>query len=221
MFEKVPTYDKRRTLSVKSPMLKGEDVYALQNALNALGFFIGAADGILGPQTDRGIREAQKNFFLVADGLAGQKTQTALATAILNHAGDLEHVPHIALRGQLEWESGFWLGIYSDARPEGDFDAGVAQRNTKYTPAQEGFNPSLSILALAEDTRKHYDLFAGIMTSVRRWTLAQGAWNAPAYACFIAREEGAIKVTSRMTERPSAAARSALEGYMSKVSKYL
>lgn len=221
MFEKVPTYDKRRTLSLKSPMLKGEDVYALQNALNALGFFIGAADGILGPQTDRGIREAQRNFFLKGDGLAGEKTNTALATAILDHAGDLEHIPDIVLRGQLEHESGFWLGIYSDARAAGDFDAGVAQRNTKYTPAEEGFNPSLSILALAEHTRKHYDLFAGVTTSVRRWTLAQGAWNAPAYACYIAHEEGATKVPFRMMTRPSATARETLEEYMSKVSKYL
>jgi hypothetical protein len=221
MFEKVPTYDKRRTLSLKSPMMKGEDVYALQNALNALGFFIGAADGILGPQTERGIREAQRNFFLKGDGLAGEKTNTALATAILDHAGDLEHIPDIVLRGQIEWESGFWLGIYSDPRPEGDFDAGVAQRNTKYTPAQEGFNPSLSILALAEDVRKHYDLFAGVTPVVRRWRLAQGAWNAPAYACYIAREEGATKVTARMTEQPSATSRKTLEEYMTKVSKYL
>src|SRR3954470_5479868 len=98
MFEKVPTYAKRRTLGLKSPMLKGEDVYALQNALNALGVFIGAAEGILGWKTEGGIREAQRNLFLTADGLAGEKTQTAIATAILNHAGDLEHVPHIALR---------------------------------------------------------------------------------------------------------------------------
>lgn len=221
MFTSIPTYDKYRTLSAQNPMMKGEDVYALQHALNTLGFFVGETDGILGAQTVRGIFEAQKNFFLVADGKAGGKTQDALAMAIASTVGDMEHVPHLALRGQLEHESGFRLGIYSPARPAGDFDAGVAQRNTAHTPAREGFNPAQSILALAQNTRKHYDLFEGLMSRERRWTLAQGAWNAPAFACYIARHEGAIKVTPAMMAHPTAAALKTFEAYMAKVSQYL
>lgn len=221
MFDHIPTYDKYRTLSLQKPMLRGEDVYALQNALNTLGFFVGTADGILGPDTDRGIHDAQKNFFITNDGKAGGKTQETLAMAIASTVSYQEHIPELAMRGQMEHESGFRLGIYSDARPAGDFDAGVTQRNTAHTPAREGFNPSLSIVALAENTRKHYDLFEGITTRNRRWALAQGAWNAPAFACYIAREEGAIKVRSGMVLRPSAASRKTFEEYMAKVSKYL
>lgn len=223
MFEHIPIYDPYRTLSInmKNPLFPSEDVYALQSALNSLGFSVGDADGFIGPLTDKGIRAAQKNFFLVVDGLAGGKTQETLAMTIAGKVILVEHVPHSAVRGQLEHESGFRLGNYSPARPEGDFDAGVAQRNTAHTPAEEGFHPLLSIMALGVNTRKHYDLFAGVTPLKQRWMLAQGAWNAPAFACFIAREKGATKVTSRMTLRPTSEQRLTFEQYVAKVSKYL
>jgi hypothetical protein len=78
----------------------------------------------------------------------------------------------------------------------------------------------LSISALGADIRRHYDLFAGLPTR-RRWALAQGAWNAPAFACYIARQEGAFKVTTSMTLRPGTTARAAFDAYVEKVSKYL
>lgn len=221
MFTAYPTYDKYRTLELKSPQLKGEDVYALQKALNEQGFEAGDADGIFGLMTERAVKKAQARLEITVDGKAGGTTQKALAMAITGPISASKHVRLDALRGQMEHESGFRLGIYSSPpREDGSYDAGVAQRNTAHTPPQQGFDPFLSITSLAFVVREHYDLFWGLPEK-RRWTLAQGAWNAPAFACYIAREEGATKVTKAMTLKPSDAARKTFEEYMAKVSKYL
>jgi Putative peptidoglycan binding domain len=220
MFSHIPVYDKYRTLELKSPMMKGEDVYALQRALDELGYEPGDPDGILGRMTSDAIKTAQRRLEITVDGKAGGGTQTALAMAIAGPIAAQKHVRLDALRGQLEHESGFRLGIYSPPRPDNSFDAGVAQRNTQHIPAMQGFDPFLSIISLAVVVRKHYDLFWGLPEK-RRWTLAQGSWNAPAFACYIAKEEGATKVTKAMTLSPSATSRKTFEEYMAKVSKYL
>ena len=220
MFTSYPTYDKYRTLEQKTPAMQGEDVFALQTALNECDFPCGTADGILGPMTDRAIREAQRFYKLVVDGKAGGKTQEALAVSLGSAAASRKGVPASAMRGQIEHESGYRLGIYSPQRDDGSYDAGVVQRNTNFTSPQVAFDCEKSVLALAESTRKHYDLFVGL-SARRRWELAQGAWNAPAFACYIAREEGAVKVTAAMTLRPSSSARNTFEAYIDAVSKYL
>jgi hypothetical protein len=186
-----------------------------------LAFFDDDFDGMLGPQTESCIRDAQWDLKVPVDGKAGGLTQRAIAMDIAQVLSTNNHVPLTAPQGQLEHESGFRLGIYSPVRPDGTYDAGVAQRNTKFTPPQEGFNPELSILALIKNTRKHFELFEGLRTQQRRWALAQGAWNAPAFACFIAREEGAHRVTTGMTLKPSVSSRQTFEAYVTKVSKYL
>ena len=220
MFSHVPTYDKFRTLKLGMPKTPSEDVYALQRALDELGCEPGDSDGIFGPMTDGATKKAQTRLGLVVDGQAGALTQRALAMTIADPISASKHVRREVLKGQMEHESSFRLGIYSEARPDGSFDAGVTQRNTQHIPAMQGFDPFLSIMSLATVVRKHYDLFWGL-PETRRWTLAQGAWNAPAFACYIAKEEGATKVTQGMTRSPSAASRKTFEEYMAKVSKYL
>lgn len=220
MFQTVPTYWRYRTLRVTDPLMRGEDVYALQTALFACGFDPGPWDGILGRGTGAAIRSAQSHFGLVLDGLAGGKTQEALARHLADRASDTHRITKGALRGQLEHESGFRVGNYSPARSDGSYDAGVTQRNTAHTPAKEGFNVPESINALALLVRRHYDLFEGLPVR-RRWSLAQGAWNAPAFACWIARAEGATRVTAGMTLKPGATARQTFEAYVASVSTYL
>lgn len=221
MFDAYPSYDKYRTLEQKTPSMKGEDVYALQTALNECGFPCGEADGVLGPMTDRAIREAQRELHLVVDGKAGGATQKTLALRIASKVATEKRVRYDALMGQIEHESGYRLGIYSPQRDDGSYDAGVVQRNTNFTAPFVGFDCDKSISALADNTKKHFDLFAGVSPVRRRWELAQAAWNAPAFACYIAKEEGATAVSTRMTLRPSAESRKTLEAYIDAVSKYL
>lgn len=202
-------------------MQRGEDVFALQTALATCGFDPGVADGILGSKTDAAIKTAQRHYGLVVDGLAGGKTQEALGLGVSNReAAEFRVLPEL-MRGQLEHESGWRLGNYSPQRDDGSYDAGVAQRNTNFNDVKESFTVDISVDALAQNTRKFYDKFAGISSSKRRWGLAAGAWNAPAYACWIAKQEGATAVRTSETAKPGTSARAAIEAYIASVSAYL
>lgn len=221
MFTSFPTYSRFRTLELQPTRMFGEDVYALQTALNALGFDAGAADGILGAKTDKAVQAAQTKFKLIVDGKAGGATQRTLALKVGNRLSKTFLVPREAAKGSLELESAFRLGNYSPARAGGDYDAGVAQMNTAFTAPKDAFTVPFAVRALVDNTRRHFDLFAGVAPVQRRWALAQGAWNAPAYACYLAREEGAGQVKANMTAKPGPTALHKFEEYVGRVSKYL
>jgi hypothetical protein len=223
MFSAYPTYNPYRTLYVTTPHQKGEDVFALQTALEEAGFDLPdfGADGDLGKETGDAILRAQAAYGLSPDGKAGAKTQTALANAIGVKVREKYGVAPGALYGQIQTESGFFLGNYSPLRADGTFDAGVVQRNTKYTDPRGGFDVADSLDALAERIMLYYGKFKGVSTDKRRWALAQGTWNAPAFACYIAREEGATGVTAGETLRPSSDARTKLEAYMASANAYV
>lgn len=67
-----------RTLYLRYPYIRGDDVRSLQRLLNALGFDAGREDGILGEQTDRAVREFQRNVGREPDGIVGPDTLEAL-----------------------------------------------------------------------------------------------------------------------------------------------
>lgn len=59
--------------------MSGDDVLTLQQRLLDLGFRVGRADGFFGPQTERGLRDFQRNIGVPADGTCGPATLKALA----------------------------------------------------------------------------------------------------------------------------------------------
>jgi len=67
-----------RLLYHRRPMLRGDDVAVLQRFLGSLGFDAGRIDGILGPGTERALREFQRNTGLTVDGVCGPATLQAL-----------------------------------------------------------------------------------------------------------------------------------------------
>ena len=69
-----------RVLKVTKPLMKGDDVKALQNALIANNYHCGAkgADGIFGRNTAYAVRCYQAHKRLVVDGKAGKHTVSAL-----------------------------------------------------------------------------------------------------------------------------------------------
>jgi peptidoglycan hydrolase-like protein with peptidoglycan-binding domain len=213
MFDSFPSYDRYRTLRLASPIMKGEDVFALQTALKFIGNDPGTTDGVFGAATDRAVRAAQTFYEIVVDGLAGGTTQTWLCRSLAAHFSAKHNLPKGLLIGQITHESGCRVGNYSPQRADSTYDAGVAQRNTAHTPARDGFNAPPSIDALGINERKYYDKYAGVKDVRRRWMLAAGAWNAPAYASFIANEEGAhVPRNEIATVGPTA--RFTLERYM-------
>lgn len=67
-----------RMLYLRMPHFHGHDVMLLQQALNALGFACGAADGIFGTYCERALGEFQRNAGLPVDGIAGDDTIAAI-----------------------------------------------------------------------------------------------------------------------------------------------
>lgn len=69
-----------RILSLKDPYLVGEDVRAVQNALRAAGFRV-RASGLFNKATKRQVKRFQNAKGLVADGIVGPATRSALGLA--------------------------------------------------------------------------------------------------------------------------------------------
>jgi N-acetylmuramoyl-L-alanine amidase len=67
-----------RTLYLRSPAFRGDDVRELQRMLNALGFDAGREDGIFGSRTARAVREYQRNVGAKDDGIFGLDTLRSL-----------------------------------------------------------------------------------------------------------------------------------------------
>jgi N-acetylmuramoyl-L-alanine amidase len=81
-------------------MVHGDDVAQLQRRLIELGFTISRVDGIYGPQTERAVREFQKNVGLSNDGICGPDVFHALERLSRTVAGgSQEH-----LRELLTWD---------------------------------------------------------------------------------------------------------------------
>jgi N-acetylmuramoyl-L-alanine amidase len=67
-----------RTLYLRSPAFRGDDVRELQRMLNSLGFDAGRQDGIFGSRTARAVREYQRNVATKDDGIVGLDTVRSL-----------------------------------------------------------------------------------------------------------------------------------------------
>lgn len=67
-----------RVLYLRYPYFRGDDVRSLQSLLNVFGFDAGREDGIFGDQTERAVRDFQKNVQLPVDAIVGGTTVEAL-----------------------------------------------------------------------------------------------------------------------------------------------
>lgn len=67
-----------RLLYHRRPMLRGDDVGALQRQLCALGFDAGRLDSIFGPDTEAALRDFQRNAGITTDGVCGRDTLAVL-----------------------------------------------------------------------------------------------------------------------------------------------
>lgn len=179
-----------RGLTLKEPMMRGWDVYALQTALRGLGSFATdlALDGTLGTQTQEAIDSFQNSrASLKPDGVAGTLTQRELAVIYLRRRCSDRGVPLTLAYGQAEHESSFWLGNQSPLRPDGSADCGVVQRNDSLTAHAAGFNVPVSIGVLAAQLADKHTAYRKLgVPDHRAWELAAGSWNAPAWADAVA-----------------------------------
>lgn len=61
------------------PMMRGDDIANLQQALNSLGFDAGKVDGLFGPETLAAVLDFQHNRGMVEDGIVGAAVAHELA----------------------------------------------------------------------------------------------------------------------------------------------
>lgn len=66
-----------RLLRLANPMMQGDDVKALQQALVKAGISVGT-DGVFGKGTEAAVKQFQQNHSLTADGIVGPATRSAL-----------------------------------------------------------------------------------------------------------------------------------------------
>ena len=78
-----------RLLYYRSPMMRGDDIAELQQRLGRLGFDPQWVDGILGPRTEKAVRQFQQNVGLRDDGVVGRDTVDALDRLARRTAGDV------------------------------------------------------------------------------------------------------------------------------------
>jgi N-acetylmuramoyl-L-alanine amidase len=76
-----------RALYLKSPPMRGDDVSMLQSRLNALGFAAGKEDGIFGVDTDRAVRNFQREYAVAEDGIFGPRTHAGLTGLRVDRPG--------------------------------------------------------------------------------------------------------------------------------------
>ena len=67
-----------RSLYLRQPPVRGDDVAALQGQMNALGFDAGREDGIFGTNTAAAVRAFQKEYGVAEDGIFGAVSHAAL-----------------------------------------------------------------------------------------------------------------------------------------------
>jgi len=82
--------DRILAFSVTHPLV-GDDVAALQRRLLELGFDAGRVDGVLGADTERAVREFQRNVGLRADGTCGPSTFKAIDRLARTVVGGRSH----------------------------------------------------------------------------------------------------------------------------------
>ena len=76
-----------RTLYLRRPALRGDDVRTLQTRLNALGFDSGREDGIFGIATDAAVRAFQREYAIAEDGIFGSMSHAALTGLRVDRPG--------------------------------------------------------------------------------------------------------------------------------------
>ncbi len=98
-----------RTLYLRAPLFRGDDVRTLQRKLNALGFEAGREDGMFGPSTDRAVREFQRNVGDEPDGIVGPETLTTIermrpqgqSRAVIREAESLRALRRASIDGRV------------------------------------------------------------------------------------------------------------------------
>lgn len=201
-------------------------VWALQTALNLHGHGL-VVDGVFGRLTDRSVRLWQEGRGLTVDGIAGGATQRDLVAVAVENLAPRLGLRVDAILHQVTHESGRLVGNHTARYSDRSFDAGLAQTNTRFHAIEHGFDADYALSTLCKFVRVRHDAYSkpdpqrparlaarGLPTPgpARRWELAHGSWNRPAWAAWLAGQSGSDPVAP--AGEPTAEQRGQLERYM-------
>lgn len=139
----------------------GVGVAALQVAINETGYTPAlVVDGNFGDATDVAVKAYQASKGLVADGVAGLKTQTKLADGFGRVAKSQYGLPSGLIYGLVEAEAGFRIAAVNWSQP-GGVDCGYVQRRVYGPPWKEAeveaaFSSEHQISMFAEDVKERF-----------------------------------------------------------------
>ena len=151
------------TVSATTTSTKSTEVSSLQELLSKRGFYNGAVDGIMGPQTRSAIVAAQKNYGLVTDGIAGTQTMAALESgaskvSVANKNPEtISSVTktsdkNVAALQQLLAQRGFYNGAI-DGIKGAQTNAAIAAAQKNYGLTVDGIAGAQTMAALQTDAK--------------------------------------------------------------------
>jgi N-acetylmuramoyl-L-alanine amidase len=108
-----------RLLYISKPLLRGDDVVALQQSLALLGFDPGRVDGIFGALTEVAVSEFQRNYGLQPTGILNRDTLTALQRLVPRDQSR-RLVTEVRQRSSLIREATSTLVVVSGNSPAGE-----------------------------------------------------------------------------------------------------
>jgi N-acetylmuramoyl-L-alanine amidase len=183
-----------RLLYLCQPMLRGDDVAALQGRLNALGFDAGREDGIFGPETESAVGGFQRDAGLATDKVCGPATLAALQRLGALADGSVATVrEREALRRAVRRLEGlriFVAGELGLAALTGAVAAGLRRRGAIVGVDASGEDPSL---VAATANRFAADVFVALTTGAE-----EGA-RCAFFASNAFRSEGGYCLAERLT----------------------
>ena len=125
-----------RTLYLRFPWFRGDDVRELQRRLNTLGFDTGKEDGIFGQTTHAAVAEFQRNTGAQVDGIVGLDTIDALdrlrpavegpSRAVVRETEAVLRPPGTVEGARIAIDAGHGAGDPGNIGPDGLVEAEVA-----------------------------------------------------------------------------------------------
>jgi Putative peptidoglycan binding domain len=127
-----------RVLKLEEPRLQGDDVRAVQQRLQDLGYSqVGTVDGIFGPQTEAAVSAFQRTNALQVDGVVGPQTRTRL----FSHEATVAVVPIVV------HDNNYYLlgGVQAGAWLEAPAAAPLLSGGDRYRVVVEGGSETTAI----------------------------------------------------------------------------
>ncbi len=163
-----------RTLYVRRPLMRGDDVAELQSRLSALGFDAGKPDGIFGSQTAAAVKAFQHEYGVAEDGIWGPASYSALLGLRVDRPGTSSRLreelkrDQAALSGALiVVDPGHGLEDANEAHICWELSVGVAERLVAHSARVRFTRTEAEDIAGVDRAKRANEMDADVFLSLR------------------------------------------------------